>query len=283
MRIKITSDSTCDLSEELLRENEIELLPLYVNRGGESFRDGVNIWPKDIFEFTDRTGVLCSTAAVNVADYRERFAVLSKEYDAVVHVTISADFSSCYQNACLAAEEFKNVYVIDSRNLSSGHGHVVMEACKMAKDCEDIQKMLAELRELTGRVEASFIMDRLDYMVKGGRCSMVAALGANLLRLKPCIEVADGKMRVCKKYRGSYVKCLEDYVKDRLSGRTDIIYERAFITFPTASEEELRVVHAAIERYAPFAHVYETCAGCTVSCHCGPKTLGVLFIRKKKD
>lgn len=223
MKIKITSDSTCDLSPELIAENQIEVFPLHVNKGGQFFTDGVDITPSDIFAHVEQGGDLCSTAALNVEEYRQRFAVLSPEYDAVVHINISADFSSCYQNACLAAAEFPNVYVVDSRNLSTGHGHVVMEACKMAKNCTDVEKMVEDLKELTGRVEASFILNRLDYMVKGGRCSMVAALGANLLKLKPCIEVANGKMQVCKKYRGSYLKCLESYVTERLSGRDDIV------------------------------------------------------------
>lgn len=281
MKIKITSDSTCDLSPELIAENQIEVFPLHVNKGGQFFTDGVDITPSDIFAHVEQGGDLCSTSALNVEEYRQRFAVLSLEYDAVVHINISADFSSCYQNACLAAAEFPNVYVVDSRNLSTGHGHVVMEACKMAKNCADVVKMVENLKELTGRVEASFILNRLDYMVKGGRCSMVAALGANLLKLKPCIEVANGKMQVCKKYRGSYLKCLESYVTERLSGRDDIVYDRLFITYSTASPEELAVVHKAVERCAPFTQVIETHAGCTVSCHCGPQTLGVLFIRKK--
>lgn len=281
MRIKITSDSTCDLSPELIAENQISIVPLHVRKGAGDFRDGVDITPADIFAHVDAGGALCSTAAVNTAEYEAFFSQFAKDYDAVVHIDISADFSSCYQNACIAAQAFDNVYVIDSRNLSSGHGHVVMEACKMAKNCANLEEMLENLRELTGRVEASFIINRLDYMVKGGRCSMVAALGANLLSLKPCIEVVDGKMQVCKKYRGSYLKCLEKYVTDRLAGRTDLVYERIFITYSTADPEELALVHRIIDQVAPFTEVIETKAGCTVCCHCGPKTLGVLFIRKK--
>lgn len=283
MNIKITSDSTCDLSPELIAEYQIEVFPLHVDKGGKFYRDGVDILPSDIFAHVDAGGNLCSTAAINIDEYHTRFAALSKQYDAVVHINISSDFSSCYQNACLAASEFSNVYVIDSRNLSSGHGHVVIEACKMAKTCTDVEKMVEDLKELTSRVEASFILNRLDYMVKGGRCSTVAALGANLLKLKPCIEVKDGKMRVCKKYRGSYLKCLESYVTERLAGRDDIIYDRLFITYSSASQEELEVVHKVVERCAPFTQVIETHAGCTVCCHCGPQTLGVLFIRKKAD
>lgn len=281
MRIKITSDSTCDLSEAQIEQYNIGITPLYIVMDGKSLLDGVDVTSQDVFDYTDRTGTLCSTSALSIGNYADHFAPLSREYDAVVHISLSSGFSSCYQNACLAAEDFDNVYVIDSKNLSTGHGHVVLEAVKLAETCTDVEKMVEELNEFTGRVEASFVLDRLDYMVKGGRCSMVAALGANLLKLKPGIEVVDGKMQVGKKYRGSYIKCLEAYVKDKLADRDDIVYERAFITYTTATEEELSAVRAAMAQYANFETVYETTAGCTISCHCGPSTLGVLFIRKK--
>lgn len=282
MRIKITSDSTCDLSPALLEKYDITLAPLVVNMGGKSYRDGVDIHPADIFRHTDATGELCSTAAVNVADYQELWKgiLATGKYDAIIHITISADFSCCYQNACIAAEEFPNVYVVDSRNLSSGHGHVVVEAGKRRNDMEP-EALCAFLNDLTGRVEASFVMDRLDYMVKGGRCSAVAMLGANMLQLKPCIEVADGKMRVAKKYRGSFQKCIAAYVRERLEGRTDIVCERIFITHPACSAGDVALAEQEIRKWADFEEIIETRAGCTVSCHCGPATLGVLFIRSK--
>ena len=281
MRIKISSDSTCDLSPALIAENDINIVPLCVTKAGEMFRDGLDIQPKDIFAHVAAGGDLCGTTAVSVGEYSEVFSKLSAEYDGVVHICIGSGFSVTYQNACLAAEDFPNVRVIDSMNLSTGQGYVVMEACKLAKELDDLDQIAAALNELTPRVEASFILDRLDYMVKGGRCSSVAALGANLLKLKPCIEVADGKMRVCKKYRGTYNKCLDTYVTDRLKDRNDIVPERIFITYTTCPEDGLKVVHAKIAEYGAFEHVCETNAGCTVSCHCGPNTLGVLFIRKK--
>lgn len=198
MKIKITSDSTCDLSPELLRENDIELFPLFINKGDESFRDGVDIQPADIFAHVAAGGALCSTAAVPVGVFHDRFAELAKEYDAVFHVNIGSGFSASHQNAVLAAEDLPNVYVIDSRNLSTGQGHVVLEACRLAKTATDPEEMYRQLNAFAPTVDASFLLDRLDYMVKGGRCSSVVALGANLLRLKPCIEVVDNKMIVGK-------------------------------------------------------------------------------------
>lgn len=173
------------------------------------------------------------------------------------------------------------MFVIDSQNLSTGQGHIVLEACKRAPGCADPATLCSDLRELTKRVEASFILDRLDYMVKGGRCSMVLALGANLLKLKPCIEVKDGKMQVVKKYRGSYSKCLAEYTKERLAGRDDIVRDTLFVTHTPVSAEDISVVGDMVAEYGQFQEVYDTNAGCTISCHCGPNTLGVLFIRSK--
>lgn len=280
MNIRITSDSTCDLNPDYLRAHRVEILPLYTMKGGETFRDGVDIHPQDIFDHVAAGGDLCSTAANNVSDYQELFARLLPECDAIIHIDISADFSSCYQNACVAASELPNVYVVDSRNLSSGHGHIVCEAVNMAEEGKlSPREIVDRLNELTSRVEASFLIDRLDYMVKGGRCSMVAALGANLLHLKPCIEVIDGKMKVVKKYRGSYEKCILNYVKDRLQNRDGLVYDRIFITHTPVEDGLVDKVRAAIQECAPFPHIIETQAGCTVSCHCGPGTLGILFIR----
>lgn len=280
MNIRITSDSTCDLSPDYLQAHRVELLPLYTMKGGETFRDGVDIHPQDIFDYVAAGGDLCSTAANNISDYQALFTRLLPECDAIIHIDISADFSSCYQNACAAASELPNVYVVDSRNLSSGHGHIVCEAVSMAEEGKlSPQEIVDRLNELTSRVEASFLLDRLDYMVKGGRCSMVVALGANLLHLKPCIEVIDGKMKVVKKYRGSYEKCILNYVKDRLQNRDGLVYDRIFITHTPVEDGLVDKVRAAIQECAPFTHIIETQAGCTVSCHCGPGTLGILFIR----
>lgn len=281
MSIKITSDSTCDLPEELLERFDITLLPLYVSVGEDTYRDGVDIQPADLFAYVERRGTLPSTAAVNVADYAKCFAEFSAEREAVIHITISSEFSSCYQNACIAAEEFDNVYVVDSRNLSCGHGLVVVEAALAAQRGMAAPEIVELLHDLTGRVEASFLLERLDYMVKGGRCSMVAALGANLLKLKPCIEVVDGKMKVVKKYRGAYQKVFQEYVRDRLSGREDICHDRIFIAHTEGSHAELEVLRGAVAEYGKFAETYETVAGCTISCHCGPHTAGILFIRDK--
>ena len=280
MKIKILSDSTCDLGEVLLKRYDITLVPLSVIMDGKDYKDGVTISPAEVFAHVAAGGDLCSTSAVSIGEYADMFAQYANDYDGVIHINIGSGFSTCYQSACLAAEEFPNVRVIDSRNLSTGQGLVVLKACELAKTCDDLDILADTLRSFTEKVEASFLVDKLDYLVKGGRCSSAAALGANLLSLKPCIEVKDGKMAVGKKYRGNYAKCLASYVKERLSDREDIDRTHLFVTKTEISEESYQGVMDAVHTYGGFEHVYETTAGCTISCHCGPGTLGVLFIRK---
>ena len=281
MNIKILSDSTCDLSPALLEEYNVSLVPLTIIKDDKEYKDGIDITPADIFAHVANGGNLCTTSANSVGEYQDIFERYAKEYDGVIHINISSHFSSCYQNACLAAEDYPNVRVIDSKNLSTGQGLVVLKACELAKTCEDLDAIAAELNEFTGKVEASFLLDQLKYMVKGGRCSAVVALGANLLNLKPCIEVKDGKMSVVKKYRGSYAKCLASYVKDRLAGREENLqHSHLFVTKTPVTDECYTAVMNVVNENNYFDRIHETDAGCTVSCHCGPGTLGVLFVRK---
>lgn len=280
MKIKILSDSTCDLSPELLAANDITLVPLTVIKNDEQFKDTVSITPDVIFEHVANGGSLCTTSANSVGEYQDWFGKFAGDYDGVIHINIGSGFSSCYQNACLAAEDFPNVRVVDSMNLSTGQGLVVLEACRLAKEAADLDELADAIREYTTRVEASFLLSRLDYMVKGGRCSSVVALGANLLNLKPCIEVKNGKMSVVRKYRGNFDKALPMYVKDRLANRDDLTGDILFVTKTPVDDVSYAAVMKAVGEYGKFDTVYETSAGCTVSCHCGPGTLGVLFVRK---
>ncbi len=280
MNIKILSDSTCDLSPQQIKELNIDLARLTIIKDGQPYLDGDTIHPADIFAHVAAGGDLCSTTAFNIGEYQELFAKYASDYDGVIHISLGSGFSSSHQNACLAAEDFPNVRVIDSQNLSTGQGLVVLEACRLAKECDDLDEIAEKLNAYTPRIEASFLLDQLQYMVKGGRCSGAVALGANLLNLKPCIEVKDGKMGVVKKYRGNYAKCLANYVKDRLADREDIVRKELFLTYTPVTDECLAAVKDAINEHGHFETVYETTAGCTVSCHCGPSTLGVLFVRK---
>ena len=241
----------------------------------------MTITPAEIFAHVANGGELCTTTAVSIGEYQEFFAPFAAEYDGVVHINLGSGFSSSHQNACLAAEEFDNVVAVDSQNLSTGQGLVVLKAVQLAQTAENLNQLKEALEAFTAKVEASFLIDKLEYLAKGGRCSAVAALGANLLNLKPCIDVKNGKMGVSKKYRGKYEKCLPAYVKERLEGREDLdLTMPIFITQTKVSDEGYAAVKDAVKTYGHFDTVYETIAGCTISCHCGPGTLGILFVRK---
>ena len=282
MKIKICADSTCDLSPELVEKYDVGIIPLYIVKDGTSYADGLEITPQDIFAHVGGGGAMCSTAAVSVADYEAFFAEQRKSCDALIHFHISSEMSSCYQNACIAAETVENVYPVDSRNLSTGIGQLVIAAAEMAAEgkmsAEEIYAAMLELRE---KLDVSFVLDTLNYLRKGGRCSALAALGANLLSLKPCIEVKNGVMGVGKKYRGKLGKCIVEYVRDRLEGRDDIDPKRIFITDSTGFEpEELEAMEAEVRRCQPFEEILHTHAGCTISNHCGPRCIGILYFHK---
>lgn len=284
MKIRVSADSTCDLSQDIVDRFNIVITPLVIIHGENSYKDGIDITSEDVFRMTDESGELCSTSAINTYDYSESFRKSLEGYDALVHITISSEMSACYRNACIAAKEEDldgKVLVIDSRNLSTGMGHVVYEAALMAQKGVDLATMETELNELTGRVEASFVLDQLEYMKKGGRCSSVKAFGAAVLKLKPSIIVENGAMTVGETYCGSIEKCMKRYIKDKLDGRTDIEGDRVFITYSSTTPQLLSSVRKMLKEYNLFDEIIETHAGSTVTCHCGPMTMGILFKRKK--
>ena len=281
MKIKILADSSCDLSKELIERYDIGIIPLSVTIGSESKLDGMELKPDEIYTHVAAGGDLPATAAINPALYTEVFEKYASECDAIIHVNIGSGFSSCHQNAKLAAAEFENVYPVDSCSLSTGQGMIVLEAAKLAEAGMDAAEILEKLQNLIPRVRISFVLDQLDYMKKGGRCSTVAALGANLLKLKPCIAVNDGKLGVTKKYRGSLEKCLRDYIAEQLNGNEKVIPERVFITHSGVPAGIEDLVEAEMAKYVSFENIEHTRAGCTVSSHCGPGTLGIIFKEKE--
>ena len=281
MKIKVCSDSSCDLSKELVERYDIGIVPLCVTVGDATKLDGTELHPDEIYAHVAQGGNLPSTSAINPAQYTEFFEKYAPGYDAVIYINIGSGFSSCHQNAKLAASEFSNVYPVDSRSLSTGQGMVVLEAAKLAEQGLSVEEIVEKLNAFTGRIRISFVLSQLDYMKKGGRCSTVAALGANLLKLKPCIAVIDGKMGVTKKYRGSMEKCLREYVAEQLSGNEKPDPERIFITHSGELEGMPEMVEAEVAKYASFVNVEHTRAGCTVSSHCGPGTLGIIFAEKE--
>lgn len=277
-RVKICADSVCDLSEELKTRYGISVVPLYVNKGDETLKDGAEITQKDVFAYYRETGKLCSTAAVNIEDFTEFFKEQLEGYDELVMITISSEFSSCFQNANIAAEDFPNVRVVDSRNLSTGEGLVAVSAAKLAAQGLSADEIVTRLGEIIPKVDATFFVANVEYLHKGGRCSSIAVLGANLLKLKPCIAVQNGKMSVIKKYRGGIEKVIRDYVKERLES-VEADEDLIFITH-TTSKANTDLAAEEIRKYKNFKEIAATDAGCTVACHCGEDTLGILFIRK---
>ncbi len=280
MSVRICADSTCDLSAELAAQYDVVITPLYVSMGEESFRDGDECTAEDIFAYCNRTGKLCTTAAVTIGDYIDVFSRELETHEGIVHFTISSDMSGCFQNAVEAAGEFGGrVLVVDSRNLSTGIAHLVLDAAEMAREGCSAAEIWQRMERLKEKLNVSFVIDTLEYLHKGGRCSAVAALGANILRLKPVIEVAGGAMSVGKKYRGSLEKAVMSYVTDRIGDGSGADLRRIFITESGVSEELVGKVRGILEA-AGFLEILHTRTGGTISSHCGPGTLGVLYYEK---
>ncbi len=279
MKIRISADSTCDLSPELVRKYNIGIVPLSVIIDGKVYHDGVDVSPRDVFRASD-AGQAVRTAAVNTYEYKEYFQEQLKEYDQVVHICISSDFSTCFADACEASEGMENVFIVDSRNLSTGSGLLVLEGAEMAEKGMDGAEIAKTLTERTALVDASFVIRTVEYLRRGGRCSGMEALGAKLLHIRPSIVVQDGKMHPGEKYRGRYEHYLKHYIEDALADEGNIDFTRVFITHSPSEEGLVNFAIDKVKSMGLFREVLETMAGCTVCCHCGPDTLGVLFMRK---
>ncbi len=278
--IIISCDSTADLPRELCEKYSIPVIPLGVTLGDTTYLDGINITPDEVYAHHTKTGELPKTTAANVGDFIDFFTPLANDGKKIIHFTISSEMSSTYSNAVLAAEEFENVYIIDSRNLSTGIGLLVLAAAEMAQSGMEADEIVEKSKELVKCSDASFVIDNLEYLHKGGRCSAVAMLGANLLKLKPCIDVTNGKMDVSKKYRGKYADVLKQYVDERLADIDSIDLNRVFVTHAGCSDEIVNAVYEQVKSKADFKEVIVNRAGCTISSHCGAYTLGVLVVRK---
>lgn len=279
-KIKITCDSTCDLTQELYQKYDITAIPLCVTLGDTQHRDGVDISAPGIFDYVARTGTLPKTSAISVGEYEDIFRPYLEDGYTIIHINISSELSACHQNCLLAAQELGQIHPIDSRNLSSGSGHLAIAAAEMAAQGMEAAEITAALQEMREKLDVSFVLQTLDYLKKGGRCSSIVALGANMLSLRPEIEVNDGKMSVGKKYRGKMEKTILDYVKGRLANREDVDTKRIFITHSDMPQEIVDKVTALVKELHPFREVLTTDAGCTISSHCGPNCLGVLFFKK---
>lgn len=276
----ITADSTCDLSQELLDRYAIHTIPLTILLGEESHYDGLDFTPADMYRRYRADGTLPKTSAPSVQQFLDFFRPFVEDGYEIVHLDISSELSSSYSTACIAAEELCGVYPVDSRMLSTGVGLLVIEAAECRDRGMGGSEIAEHIASLTDKVDTSFVLDTLEFMWKGGRCSGVAALGANLLHLKPGLEMSGGKLGVYKKYRGNIKSVYRQYVAERLQGKS-VRPGHVFITNSgEVDEETLSELEELIRSTIPVQEIHHTTAGCTIASHCGPKTLGVLFINE---
>ena len=279
-KIILSADSTCDLGSALKEAYQVNYYPFHIILEETEYRDNVDITPDEIFQAYYDRKVLPGTAAINVQEYLDYFTPWVEAGCEVIHLSLGSGISSAHQNCRLAAEELQGVYVVDSGNLSSGIGHLVLDAAEMiAEGTKSAAEIAEELERRKSLVHSSFILDTLKFLSAGGRCSSVTALGASLLNIKPCIEVdnSSANMQVGKKYRGKLDAVLVKYVKDKLTQYDNINSKRIFITHSGIAEEYVELVRRTIESVMQFDQIYVTRASCTISCHCGPNTLGILF------
>lgn len=280
-KIKIFGDSTCDLSKEILERYDMDVMPLPVIIGERLCLDGVDATPEDIYQYYANTGKMCKTSAPNANDYIEFWKPWVDQGYEIIHFHISSEISSTYNSAVMAASELGHVHPIDSRVLSTGIGLLMLEACDLRDAGKSAQEIVSIIEQRKEKYQTSFLVDVIEYLWKGGRCSSVAALGANILRLKPRIDLCNGKMISTKKYRGKTEKCFAAYADDLLAGRDDIKLDRIFVTHSGIDQKIIDLAVAKVKEHQPgVKEIFVTKAGCTISCHCGPGTLGILFLYK---
>lgn len=275
MKIAISTESTNDLSQGLIAKHDIKVVPFQITLGEMAFKDG-EVPVEELFDMVEEQGVLPKTTALNEFEYTEFFEELLKEYDAVVHICLSSGLSSSCSHAFAAANNLENVYIVDSKNLSTGIGLLVLYAKELANQGLDPKEIQAKVQERTAEVQASFIVERLDFLYKGGRCSAMARFGANLLHIRPRIVVKDGKMGSDKKYRGPMGRVIEKYCEELFEEFSTPDLDKVFITYTTATPQMIEAAEKACKN-AGFKNIYRTFAGGTIASHCGANTLGVLY------
>ena len=281
--VKIISDSTSDLSKELIDKYDIDIIPLHILLGDKEYRDGVDITPQDIYKWADENKTTPKTSAVSIEDTVNVFKKYIDNGDEIITFAISEDMSTTENVMRLAAEELSatdKIHVIDSANLSTGIGHLVVEAAVLAKEGKNADYIIYYIEALKGKVRASFVVDTLVYLYRGGRCSGLAAMAGSVLKLHPKIEVTDGKMHPGKKYRGKINSVVMSYVKDMEEELLKAKKDRVFITHSGCDSALVEEVRQYLSQLNVFDNIYETRAGGVISSHCGPGTLGVLYVEK---
>lgn len=281
-RTIISTDSPADVPAEIRERYDIRVIPLHIILDDDCFEDGVNIQPDDLYAFYKKTGRLPKTSAVSVAEYTDFFKELTQDGSSVVHISFSSALSATHQNARLAAEDFDNVYIVDSKSLSTGIALLAIKAAQLAQDGLDAKTIAHEMEYKREKVVTTFILDKLEFLYKGGRCSGVAMLGANVLGIKPSIVMADGKLQVGKKYRGKLENCQMQYIRDLLeqyAGRIDT--DRAFLSRTAGvSDEQMKALQKEIHKTLKFKEYIVSTVGCTITSHCGERTFTFEFMLK---
>ena len=276
MKICISAESTIDLPREILDEFSIKTIPFSVILGSESGFDG-DITPQKIFDYVDKTGVLPRTSAINEVQYEDYFTNLLKEYDAVIHFALSSEISSACNNAFNVAQNLKDVYVVDSRSLSTGIALEAIYASQLVKEGLPAEEIVEKVKARIPANQTSFVLATVDYLYKGGRCSGLAKLGAQLFRIRPQILMQDGKMAPGKKYMGKQLGCVESYCHDTLEQFNNPDLSLVFVTHSMATPDMVEEAKRQL-REKGFKRIIETTAGATITSHCGPKCLGILYL-----
>ena len=276
MKTLITAESTIDLPKELLEKYQIKTIPYMVLLGDKDFKDG-EIEATEIFKFVDEKKILPKTSAINKQQYTDFFKENLKSCDAIVHFSLSGQITSSTQNAKDAAAEFENVYVVDTQSLSTGIALLAIYARKLADSGLEAKEIYEKASARVPSVQASFVVKKLEYLYKGGRCSALAYFGANLMKIRPQIILKDGKMGVHRKYRGNMDKVVENYCKDTLEEFDNPDLSVGFVTYTTATPEMVEAAKRSLQEKG-FKTIYESRAGATISSHCGENTLGILYI-----
>ncbi len=279
MKIKLTTDSASDLTQDEAKKLDCEIIPLTVVLGDKDFLDGVNITNEDIYNYVNKSGILPKTSAVSEYTYNEIFEKYSKTYDAVIHIALSSGISASCQNAKNAAKNFNNVFVVDSLSLSSGVALLVYKARELTNLNKPAKEIADTLTKLTSKVQASFVIETLDYLRKGGRCTMLQALGANVFKIRPSLVLVNGKIISGKKHRGKQINVIEGYVKDVLENHPNADKEMCFVTHSKIKPEYAEYVKQIAKNFG-FKNIYERSAGSTITSHCGPGTIGLLYLEK---
>lgn len=280
--VKIIADSTCDLGDALIARYDIGIAPLYVTIDEKSYKDGVDITAPELLAHAEKTKETPKTSATSQADFFELFKPYAEAGRDIVFISISSEMSAELQNARVAAELFPGITIrcVDSRSLSTGIGLLVIEAAERAQKGMGADQIADQVEALTGKVSASFVLDTLTYLHRGGRCTGLQAIGAAMLRLKPQISVIGGTMSPTKRYRGKITRVIERYLEDQLEDIESIEPQRVFLTFTTFTDAEVAPFVQMVREKGYFGEILTTTAGSVISSHCGPYTLGILYIKK---